>query len=64
MRQRKAYYEALEQAQRGPIDITPWLLWFLEALRNALLYSLQTTDKVLRVLDNSIENIMERFQKN
>ncbi len=23
-----------------------------------------TTDKVLRVLDNSIENIMERFQKN
>ena len=23
-----------------------------------------TTDKVLKVLDNSIENIMERFQKN
>lgn len=48
MRQRKAYYEALEQAQKGPIDITPWLLWFEEALRNALLYSLQTTDRVLQ----------------
>ena len=23
-----------------------------------------TTDRVLRVLDNSIENLMERFQKN
>ena len=48
MRQRKAYYEALEQAQKGPMDITPWLLWFVEALRNALRYSLETTDKVLR----------------
>ena len=48
MRQRKAYYEALEQAQKGPIDITPWLLWLVEALRNALSYSLATTDKVLR----------------
>ena len=48
MRQRKAYYEALEQAQKGPINITPWLLWFVEALRNALSYSLETTDKVLR----------------
>lgn len=48
MRQRKAYYEALEQAQKGPINITPWLLWFVEALRKALNYSLETTDKVLR----------------
>ena len=48
MRQRKEYYDALEQAQKGTIDITPWLQWFIEALRNALMYSLQTTDRVLR----------------
>ena len=48
MRQRKAYYDALEQAQKGSTDITSWLQWFIEALRNALLYSLHTTDKVLR----------------
>ena len=47
-RQRKAYYEALEQAQKGTIDITPWLLWFVEALRNALRHSLQTTERVVQ----------------
>ena len=47
-RQRKTYYDALEQAQKGTIDITPWLLWFVEALRNALTYALQTTDRVLQ----------------
>ena len=47
-RQRKAYYDALEQAQKGTIDITPWLLWFVETLRNAIRYSLQTTERVLQ----------------
>lgn len=48
MRQRKEYYDALEHAQKGTLDITPWLLWFLEALRNAIQHSLYTTDRVLR----------------
>ena len=47
MRQKKNYYDALEQAQKGLIDITPWLMWFIGALRNALLNGLQTTDRVL-----------------
>ena len=47
-RQRKAYYDALEQAQKGTIDITSWLLWFVETLSNALRYSLQTTERVLQ----------------
>ncbi len=47
MRQKKNYYDALEQAQKGSIDITPWLMWFVGALRNALLNGLQTTDRVL-----------------
>lgn len=48
MRQRKSYYEVLEQAQKGTTDITAWLLWFVEALRNALTYSLQTSERVLQ----------------
>ncbi len=48
MRQRNDYYDALEQAQKGPTDITPWLLWFINTLRKALVYGLQTTDRVLR----------------
>jgi Fic family protein len=26
------YYEILEETQRGDLDITPWLLWFIECL--------------------------------
>ena len=48
MKQRKEYYDVLEQAQKGPIDVTPWLLWFIKTLRNALVFSLQTTDRVLQ----------------
>ena len=48
MKQRKEYYDVLEQAQKGAIDVTPWLLWFVKTLRNALVFSLQTTDRVLQ----------------
>lgn len=48
MKQRKAYYNVLEQAQKGNLDITEWLLWFVQALHNALLLSLKTTDRVLQ----------------
>ena len=48
MKQHKEYYDVLEQAQKGAIDVTPWLLWFVKTLRNALVFSLQTTDRVLQ----------------
>lgn len=51
MRQRKAYYEALELAQKGDTDITAWLLWFLQALLGALKYSLKATESVLQKAD-------------
>lgn len=47
LKQRKNYYEALEKAQKGPLDITPWLVWFVQALHNALQSSLDTTERVL-----------------
>ena len=33
--QRKAYYQQLEQAQRGNVDVTDWVLWFIEQVRVA-----------------------------
>lgn len=34
--ERKEYYLRLEEGQRGGMDITPWLDWFLHCLRRAL----------------------------
>ncbi len=34
--QRRGYYEVLEHCQRGDLDITPWLVWFLEILEQSL----------------------------
>jgi Fic family protein len=33
--ERNAYYEILEATQKGELDITRWLEWFLECLRRA-----------------------------
>jgi Fic family protein len=33
--ERKAYYEILESTQKGDLDITPWLEWFLDCLGRA-----------------------------
>lgn len=34
--ERRAYYQVLEASQKGGLDITPWLRWFLECLGGAL----------------------------
>jgi Fic family protein len=41
--ERKSYYDILEKTQRGDLDITDWLLWFLDCL----LKSLKSTESVL-----------------
>ena len=33
--ERDAYYALLEQTQRGGLDVTPWLSWFLEQVEEA-----------------------------
>ena len=33
--ERKAYYDMLESTQKGGLDITPWLLWFIDCLDRA-----------------------------
>lgn len=45
--ERKEYYEILEKSQKGDLDISEWIKWFLSCLINAL----NATDKILtRVL--------------
>ena len=35
-RERKDYYDQLEASQKGPLDVTPWLNWFLGCLLRAV----------------------------
>lgn len=37
MKERKEYDEILEQTQKGGLDITPWITWFLGCLKRAIL---------------------------
>lgn len=45
--ERKAYYDILEKTQRGSIDITAWLIWFLECLDRALLASEEGLSRII-----------------
>ena len=46
-KERKAYYEILEKCQKGNLDITAWLIWFLESLKHAIKASDQMLEVVL-----------------
>jgi len=43
-KERKQYYEILEKTQKGSLDITEWIKWFLQCLINAL----KSTDSILK----------------
>ncbi len=46
-RERKAYYDILEQTQKSTLDVTGWLSWFLQALQRAVVQAQETLDAVL-----------------
>jgi Fic family protein len=46
-RERKAYYNILERTQKGDMDITAWLKWFLAELLKAVEQAHTTVDQVL-----------------
>ncbi|HEV7350967.1 Fic family protein [Telluribacter sp.] len=46
--ERKRYYDILEKTQKGDLDITDWLEWFLACLDRALSATETTLDSVLR----------------
>jgi Fic family protein len=45
--ERNVYYAMLEQTQKGALDITSWLVWFLECLQRALMTTGETLALVL-----------------
>lgn len=49
-RNKKSYYDILERTQKGNMDITEWLLWFLDCLEKAIL---QTNDTVKHTLQKA-----------
>lgn len=49
--ERKKYYEVLQSVQHSSKDITEWLLWFLNCLKNALVTTEETTSRIMRKVD-------------
>jgi Fic family protein len=47
-KQKKSYYAILERTQKGDLDITEWIIWFLECLKNSILSSNTIVDKVVK----------------
>ena len=48
-KERKAYYDHLEKTQRGTLDITEWLLWFLNCF-----------DRALKASDGNISGVLNK----
>ena len=48
MEEREEYYEVLEKCQKGDLDITAWLLWFLGCFERAIARSGELIGKVLQ----------------
>lgn len=47
-KQRKAYYAILEKTQKGGLDITDWMEWFLHCLEAALLDTEKSIGRILQ----------------
>ena len=65
--QRKQYYEILEKTQKGTSEITNWILWFLECLKNSFESTSELLSKILIKAEfwkiNSKTILNERQQK-
>ena len=45
-RERGAYYDVLERTQKGDLDVSAWLLWFLDLLKRAIGDADRTLDAI------------------
>jgi Fic family protein len=45
--ERKAYYDVLERTQKGTLEVTGWLAWFIATLHRAVDHAQHTLDGVL-----------------
>lgn len=48
-RKKKNYWDQLEQAQRGSLDLTPWLLYAINVVADALRESTTCVERVMQV---------------
>lgn len=68
--ERKRYYKVLQSVQHSSKDITEWLDWFLNCLKNAMLATDDTTQSILRksgfwkLHENTSINERQRFMLN
>src|SRR5665213_864841 len=49
MVERESYYQVLEKRQRGSLDITEWLIWFLGLYARAINNSKEVVEKALLI---------------
>ena len=47
-KERKSYYNILEKTQKGKLDITEWINWFLKTLQKAIINSEETLSIVIK----------------
>ena len=47
LERRASYYDILERTQRGGLDITEWILWFLQTLDHTISQAQQQIDRTL-----------------
>lgn len=47
LQQRQGYYRILEQSQKGDLDISEWLIWFLDTLELSVNQSLQKIQRTV-----------------
>ena len=47
LRDKQGYYDALEQAEAGTLDVTGWVAWFLQEVRNAARHGQEEIHRVL-----------------
>ena len=65
-KEKKSYYLILERTQKGNLDITDWIQWFLECLKQAIISSKTIIDKVLikhRFWQNNASKINNERQR-
>lgn len=61
LKQRKGYYEILERTQKGTLDITMWLDWFIDCLIKSLNSSTEVLSKVIEKARFWNKYAMENF---
>jgi Fic family protein len=47
LERRKGYYDILESTQKSGLDITPWLVWFLDTLNDTFLNTLSDIEQTV-----------------